>query len=82
LLLSQRTDGGAWQEIGSYSSIYHRQILELAVPFKDLQLARGQELRMAILVLEHGLEVARYPHHNPATFLVPGEDFEATLWRV
>jgi hypothetical protein len=81
-LLSQRSAGGTWQEIGSYSSICHRQTLELAVPFKDLQLAPGQELRMTILVLEHGLEVARYPHHNPATFLVPGEDFEANLWRV
>ena len=26
---------------------------------------------MTILVLEHRLEVARYPHHKPATFLFP-----------
>jgi hypothetical protein len=33
-------------------------------------------------VLEYRLEVARYPHHTPATFLVPGPEFEANLWRV
>jgi hypothetical protein len=54
----------------------------LAVPFKDLQLTADQEVRMTILVLEHRLEVARYPHHKPVTFLVPGPDFETNLWRV
>jgi len=28
------------------------------------------------------LEIARYPHHKPATFLVPGPEFEANQWRV
>jgi alpha-amylase/alpha-mannosidase (GH57 family) len=81
-LLSQKLANGSWQEIGPYQSICHRKIVELAVPFKDLQLTPGQELRMTILVLEHRLEVARYPHHKPATFLVPGPEFDANLWRV
>ncbi|TKB33658.1 MAG: glycoside hydrolase [Nitrospira sp.] len=81
-ILSQKLASGSWQEIGPYSSICHRQILELAVPFKDLQLTPGQELRMTILILEHRLEVARYPQYKPATFLVPGPEFEANLWRV
>jgi hypothetical protein len=37
---------------------------------------------MTILVLEHHLEIARYPHHKPAIVLVPGPEFEANLWRV
>jgi len=82
LLLSQRLADGSWQEIGPSGSLSYRNIVELAVPFKDLQLSAGQEFRMTILVLEHGLEAARYPHHKPATFLVPGPDFEANLWRV
>ncbi|MDZ4734165.1 MAG: glycoside hydrolase family 57 protein [Nitrospirota bacterium] len=81
-LLSQKLASGSWQEIGPYQSICHRNIIELAVPFKDLQLTPGQEFRMTILVLEYRLEVARYPHHKPATFLVPGPEFEANLWRV
>ena len=81
-LLSQKPAGESWQEIGPYQSICHGSIVELVVPFKDLQLTPGQELHMSILVLEHRLEVARYPHHKPATFLVPGPEFEANLWRV
>ena len=81
-LLSRKLSDGSWQEIRPYTSICHRDIVELAVPFQDLQLAAGQEFRLTILVLEHGLEVARYPHHKPATFVVPGPEFEANLWRV
>ena len=81
-LLSQKLASGSWQEIGSYQSIAHGKIVELAVPFKDVQLTAGQEFRMVILMMEHGLEVTRYPHHKPATFLVPGPEFEANLWRV
>jgi hypothetical protein len=81
-LLSQKLADGSWQEIGSYQSICHRKIIELAVPFKALQLSAGQELHMTIVVLEHRLEVARYPHYKPAVFLVPGPEFEANLWRV
>jgi hypothetical protein len=81
-LLSQKSANGSWEKIGSYHSICHGKIVELAVPFKDLQLLPGQEIHMTILVMEHGLEVTRYPHHKPATFLVPGPEFEANLWRV
>ena len=81
-LLSQKLASGHWQKMGPYQSICHQKIIELAVPFKDLQLTAGQELRIAILVLEHRLEIARYPHHKPATLLVPGTEFEANMWRV
>jgi alpha-amylase/alpha-mannosidase (GH57 family) len=81
-LLSQKLANGSWQEIGHYQSICHGKIVELAVPFKDLQLTAGQELHMTILVLEHRLEIARYPYHKHATFLVPGPEFDANQWRV
>jgi alpha-amylase/alpha-mannosidase (GH57 family) len=81
-LLSQKLANGSWQEIGPYQSICHGNIVELAVPFKDLQLTAGQEFRMTVLVLEHRLEIARYPYHKHATFLVPGPEFDANQWRV
>jgi hypothetical protein len=81
-LLSQKLASGSWQESGHYQSICHRKIVELAVPFKTLQLTPGQEFHMTILVLEHRMEVARYPHHKPATVLVPGPEFGVSLWRV
>jgi alpha-amylase/alpha-mannosidase (GH57 family) len=81
-LLSQKLANGSWQEIGPYQSICHGNIVELAVPFKDLQLTAGQEFHMTVLVLEHRLEIARYPYHKHATFLVPGPEFDANQWRV
>ncbi|HKO30346.1 MAG TPA: hypothetical protein VJU54_04355, partial [Nitrospiraceae bacterium] len=81
-LLSQKLANGSWQEVDRYQSICHGKIIELSVPFKDIQLTPGQEFHMTILVLEHRLEIARYPHHKPATLFVPGPEFEANLWRV
>ncbi len=80
--LFQQGEGETWQEIGPYRSICRRTILELAIPTKDLHLEPGQEVRMSVVILEHGLEAARYPHHTPATLTVPGDEFEASLWRV
>ena len=80
--LFQQGEGETWQEIGPYRSICRRTILELAIPTKDLQLEPGQEVRMSLVILEHGLEAARYPHHTPAVLTVPGPEFEAGLWRV
>jgi hypothetical protein len=37
---------------------------------------------MTLLVQGNGLEIARYPRHQPVQFTVPGPDFEATVWRV
>ncbi|MGQ0812066.1 MAG: glycoside hydrolase family 57 protein [Nitrospiraceae bacterium] len=73
---------GAYAEMGPYRSIARKNILELALPFKDLALETGQDLRVTIVVLEHRLEVARYPHHSSAAIIVPGLDFDAGMWRV
>ena len=75
-------EGGAYHSVGSYSTICRRKILELAVPFKDLGIDIGRELRLTLTVSEHRMEIARYPHHHPVTFHRPGNDFGATMWRV
>jgi alpha-amylase/alpha-mannosidase (GH57 family) len=80
--LTQQLDSGSWQEIGSSRMIGWRKVLELALPFKDVHVEAGQVLRMSIVVRSHGLEIARYPHHQPAVLTVPGPEFEATVWRV
>lgn len=80
--LFQQGEAETWQEIGPYRSISRRTILELAIPTKDLLLEAEQEVGLSLVILEHGLEVARYPHHTPAILTVPGPEFEAGLWRV
>lgn len=80
--LFQQGESDSWQEIGPYRSICRRTIFELAIPIKDLHLEPEQEVRLSLVILEHGLEAARYPHHTPAVLTVPGPEFEAGLWRV
>lgn len=81
-LLARADEPGAYRDIGSYSTVCRRKILELAVPFKDLEIDIGSELRLTLTVSEQQMEIARYPHHNPVTFNRPGDEFEATMWRV
>jgi alpha-amylase/alpha-mannosidase (GH57 family) len=81
-LLVQASGAEAWVEVGPYRSICRKTVLEMALPWKDLLLEPGQEVQMSIVVLEHGLESARYPHQRPAVLAVPGPEFDAAMWRV
>jgi hypothetical protein len=81
-VLTRSEEPDSWVEVGAYSSISRKKILELMVPRKDLGLDHGQELGLSIVVLEHGLEVARYPRQRPATLTAPGPEFDAAFWRV
>lgn len=76
-----RADGASERE-QACRSIARRTIIELALPFKDLHAEPGQELRFSVVMMERGIEIARYPHHRPATITVPGPEFEAMMWRV
>lgn len=81
-LLSQQTASDTWQEIGHHRTISSHSIIELSIPWKDVQLQPGQPVHLSIIVREHGLEATRYPGPKPAVLTVPGPDFEAELWRV
>jgi len=81
-VLSQATGPDTWMEIGPYRSIFRNRVVELALPWKDLRLEPGQDVRMSIVILEHGLEVSRYPHQRPAVLTAPGPEFDAAMWRV
>ncbi len=76
------TNGNNWTEIRRYGTISCHKILELAVPFKDLQLQAGQEFRLSVAVLRNGAEVERYPRQQPVGLIVPDDNYEATTWRV
>jgi alpha-amylase/alpha-mannosidase (GH57 family) len=81
-VLSQATGPDTWMEIGPYRSICRNRVVELALPWKDLRLEPEQDVRMSIVIVEHGLEVSRYPHQRPAVLTVPGPEFDAAMWRV
>jgi alpha-amylase/alpha-mannosidase (GH57 family) len=74
--------GSRFVEVGRYDTICRGTILELAVPFKVLGLQAGQEFRMSLVVMQNGLEAARYPGQAPLALTVPDANFEAAMWRV
>jgi hypothetical protein len=78
----QATGPDSWEDMGVHRSISRKKIMELAIPWKDLRLEPDEEVRLWIVVTEHGLEVARYPYQRPAVLCRPGPVFEAGLWRV
>ena len=80
--LARSSGPETWVEIGPYHSICQKAILELALPWKDLHLEPGQDAQMSIVVLEHNIESARYPHQRPVVLTVPGPEFDAAMWRV
>jgi alpha-amylase/alpha-mannosidase (GH57 family) len=81
-VLAQRRQDGAWQEMSRSKRIACEKVLELALPFKDLHADEGQTLHMTLLVHANGLEIGRYPRHQPVAVTVPGPEFDATVWRV
>ena len=81
-ILSQQIAASTWQEIGRYVTISARSIIELAIPWQDIQLQPAQTMQLSIVVRKHNLEIARYPGPKPAVLTVPGPNFEAELWRV
>jgi hypothetical protein len=82
LTLFSASGEGAYTEIGRYRTIARRTVIELAIPFKDLKLQAGQEFKMTLAVTEHGLEIERYPRHQPVVLTVPDHNFDAVMWRV
>ena len=80
LLWSSTTQG--FQAVGRYTTIAARQIIELAIPFKDLALQEGQAFSLGLVLTEDGLEIDRYPRHHAVALTVPDRNFEARMWRV
>ena len=80
ILWSSTTE--VFQQVGRYTTVAFDQIVELAVPFKDLALQPGQNFSLSLVLTEEGLEIERYPRHHAVALTVPDRNFEAKMWRV
>jgi hypothetical protein len=63
-------------------SISRKKIIELALPFKDLDVKPGARVHLVVKVMQGDIELERYPQDRPLTFTVPDHTFEASMWRV
>lgn len=80
--LARSMDNEHWEELGTSQQIALKTVLELALPFKDIHLESSQALDMSLVIKDNGLEITRYPHQQVVRVMVPGPEFEATMWRV
>jgi hypothetical protein len=57
-----------------------RHILELAVPFAALGVGPGMRLGCFLSLHLNGIELERYPGHQPLEIVVPSPEFEVYNW--
>ncbi|TLY21699.1 MAG: glycoside hydrolase, partial [Nitrospirae bacterium] len=81
LTLMHSQDGTSFGVARTYDSIRRKKVIELAVPFKDLGLDPGTQVRFVVKVMQGGLELARIPHERHVSFTVPDQTFEGAMWR-
>ncbi len=74
--------GQPFTEVGPYTSLRHRNVIELGIPFKDVELQAGQPFKISVLVTQQGSEVARYPRFHPVALIVPDRHYDAVMWKV
>jgi alpha-amylase/alpha-mannosidase (GH57 family) len=81
LTLKHSQDGASFSVARTYDSIRRKKVIELAVPFKDLEFGPGMQVRFVVRVMQGDLELDRIPHERHVTFTVPDHTFEGAMWR-
>jgi alpha-amylase/alpha-mannosidase (GH57 family) len=71
-----------YQEFKKYSSAAFEDTLELAIPFKDLKLKGGEEVRFRITISSGDIVLEMHPKFGYLNFTVPTKDFESEMWSV
>jgi hypothetical protein len=71
-----------YQEIKKYTSAAFEDTLELAIPFKDLKLKGGEEVRFRITISSGDIVLEMHPKFGYLNFTVPTKDFETEMWSV
>lgn len=69
-----------WDKIKDIQKISANDILEIAIPFRELKVAEKDEIQMSITVSKNSEEIERCPFRGYISVKVPTPDFEATMW--
>ncbi|MFZ5861571.1 MAG: glycoside hydrolase family 57 protein [Nitrospirota bacterium] len=77
-----RGDGADTITVPTASRVAIDRVVEVAVPFADLDVKEGERIEFFVEVWEGGVELGRYPPDRPCSFVVPGRDFESRMWSV
>ncbi len=67
---------------GRFSHIGIDKIMELSLPFQELQLSPREKVHFFLQVLRGDLELERHPRNGYLSFAVPDQDFESIHWQL
>lgn len=82
LVIEENIDGDDWKEVGVDDRIGVQKIIELGLSFSQLGLKPGDRAKFHVAVHKGRLEIERWPRNGYIECVVPGEDFEASMWFV
>ncbi|MBI4336122.1 MAG: hypothetical protein HY589_05650, partial [Candidatus Omnitrophica bacterium] len=78
--LYKRKEYGGWELSAEIPEIAYKKILELAVPFRDLDIKQGEAFRLAFFIEEGGLILERQPETGPISLTSPTVNYEDYNW--
>ncbi|MDD5449232.1 MAG: glycoside hydrolase family 57 protein [Candidatus Omnitrophica bacterium] len=78
--LYKRDTEGGWELAGEIDQIAYKKILELAVPFNDLEIGQGREFKLAFFIEEDSVILERQPEQGPISLIAPTVDYESYNW--
>lgn len=73
---------GGWVIKADIENIAVKDVVELAIPFKNLGLKSGDEMRFFITIVGDNLPPERWPRRGYIIENIPDKDFELYNWRV
>lgn len=78
--LFKSMDDLSYEEIKKCGTIAIRDIIEIAIPFRDIGVTYNDRVNLSCSVQRKGREVDRYPANGYISFNVPDKDFEKKEW--
>jgi len=73
---------GSYEKVKDYSTASFKHIFELQIPFEDLHVKRGEEMRFRAALLRDNMTLEIHPKTGYLNFIVPTKDFEHEMWSV
>jgi len=75
-------ESGGRKQAGVINSVAADEIIEIAVPFETINVRQNDVVQAFVTVKRDGSEIEKWPFRGYIQFIVPTEDFEATMWQV
>lgn len=80
--LSEGKSDTEWQSVKNLTSVAANDIIEMSLPFEDINARPGEEVHFFVSVRRDKAELEKWPPRGYLSFTVPNEDFEAIMWQV